>query len=213
MKKLMTILAIVLVLGVAVLGVTSQVFAKGGSPGNGSSNGTCTATGNLNSPILNQNAYQYSNQVGDCLSGDASCTRTMLQTMSQFATQQGGLGGFAYQYGDRNMFAADGTPLGDIENWVTVEATVQSADGVQVVLVLSDGVTLVILEGRQLDYLVEAGIVLAVGDALTLNGFYDAAGAFAVGELIITESGDIITLRNEDGMPLWAGGPVRKGGR
>lgn len=223
MKKILTALVITIVFGAVLFGATSQAFAKGGVPGNGTCTGTCTGTGTGTSsgygyageavtPVINQNEYQheylYFNQTGDCLNGDASCTRTMSQSMSQTAFQQGAFGGNAFQNG--NMLVMSGANLVSIENWIEVPAAVQSVDATLIVLVLENG-TLVNIEGRQLAFLIESGIVLEAGDVLSLSGFFDVNGFFAIGELTLDETS--VFLRSEDGLPLWAGGPQRKGGR
>lgn len=229
MKKILTVLVITIVFGAVVFGATSQVFAKGGVPGNGTSTGTCTGTGTCvgtgtstgnnygyqgeaETPVLNQNLYQnsylYANQTGDCVLGDASCTRTMNQSMSQAAFQQGAFGGQIFQNG--NMLVMSGANLVSIESWIDVTATVQSVEDILIVLVLEDG-TLINVDGRQLAFLVESGVVLVAGDVVSLTGFYDLNGFFAIGELTLGET--TVTLRSDAGLPLWAGGPQRKGGR
>jgi hypothetical protein len=187
--------------------------------GTGTCTGTGTSTGNsygyqgeAGTPVLNQyeylHEYLYANQTGDCLNGDASCTRTMSTTMSQTAFQQGAFGGQTFQNG--NMLVMSGANLVSIENWIEVPATVQSVEDILIVLVLEDG-TLINVEGRQLAFLVESGIVLEAGDVVTLDGFFDVNGFFAIGELTLDETS--VTLRSDAGLPLWAGGPQRKGGR
>jgi len=222
MKKILTALVITVVFGAVLFGATSQVFAKGGTPGTGTCTGTCTCTGTGNNyayqgeaetPVLNQNLYQnsylYAYLTGDCLNGDASCTRTMSQSMSQTATQHGPFGGQTFQNG--NMLVMSGANLVSIENWIEVSATVLSVEDILIVLDLGDG-TLINIEGRQLAFLVESGIVLVAGDVVTLDGFYDVNGFFAIGELTLSET-EFVTLRSDAGLPLWAGGPQRKGGR
>lgn len=210
MKKIFAVIAITIVMGMAVFGVTSQVLARGGGPGEGNAN---ASQGDAECPQENlyeyKNEYLYSNQNGDCLLGDAACTRTMTNT----ATQSGPFGGTLSQ---KSWKYATGMGTGVAvasEDWVQEDATVKSVDDTQIVLVLSDGITEIVIEGRQLAYLLDNDFVLAEGDTLTLSGFFDLNGFFAIGEIFVVETSESITLRNDAGLPLWAGGPGRKGGR
>ncbi len=103
----------------------------------------------------------------------------------------------------------DGTHDGiaDVSEWITVTGTVQSVSSYEVVITLSDGTTFV-LDGRELYFLNESGLVLNVGDNVTILGFYDD-GVFETGQ--VTTSSGTIVIREDDGTPLWTGGGVNTG--
>jgi hypothetical protein len=115
-------------------------------------------------------------------------------------------GGFGNQPEDAPM---DGTHDGiaDVSEWITVTGTVQSVSTYEVVILLDDGTTFV-LDGRELYFLNDAGFVLNVDDEVTIVGFYDD-GIFETGQ--VTTSSGSISIREDDGTPLWAGGGVNTG--
>lgn len=115
-------------------------------------------------------------------------------------------GGFGKQPEDAPR---DGTHDGiaDVSEWITVTGTVQSVSSYEVVITLNDGTTFE-LDGRELYFLNEIGLVLNVGDSVTILGFYDD-GIFEVGQ--ITTSSGTVVIREDDGTPLWTGGGVNTG--
>jgi hypothetical protein len=100
----------------------------------------------------------------------------------------------------------DGTGIGiaDVEEWITFNGTVQSVDSTLVVIVLEDG-TLFELDGRTLSYITDLGFSLNVGDSVTFLGFYED-GLIEVGQITDLTTGASVTIRTDDGTPLWAGG-------
>jgi len=87
-------------------------------------------------------------------------------------------------------------------NWVTVEGrVVDHAD--ELVLETGDGEVLEVHTGPQW-YWDENGYQLAVGDDVAVDG-YEHEGEFEAGQIENLTSDQLILLRNEDGRPLWSG--------
>lgn len=90
--------------------------------------------------------------------------------------------------------------------WTTVSGAVLSIDDTQMTLQTESG-DLVITD-RPWSYALEAGFTAQVGDQITAYGFYEGE-TFEVGQL--TNGDRVVSIREETGRPLWAGG--RGGGR
>ena len=97
-----------------------------------------------------------------------------------------------------------GDGIADVDEWLTFNGTVQSADSYLVVIVLEDG-TVFELDGRTLSYITDLGFTLNVGDSVTFLGFYED-GLIEVGQITNLTTGESVTIRTDDGTPLWAGG-------
>jgi hypothetical protein len=101
-----------------------------------------------------------------------------------------------------------GMGLAEVDAWLTFTGTVESVSQDLWTITLTDGSTLEI-EGRKLSFMLEQGFVVEVGDNLTLTGFYEGE-SIEIGQIIKTNSGEMITIRDQNGRPLWSGG--RQGG-
>jgi hypothetical protein len=71
-------------------------------------------------------------------------------------------------------------------------------------LTTSDGQAIAVQLGN-LNYLSTLGLSLKEGDSVTLTGYYDPSGSFAVGTLTLDNTGQTFTLRDESGRPAWRG--------
>ncbi len=90
--------------------------------------------------------------------------------------------------------------------WVTVSGVVLSIDDGQMTVETESGA--VVIADRPWSYALEAGFTAQVGDQVTIQGFYEGE-TFEVGQL--TNGDLVVSIREETGRPLWAGG--RGGGR
>jgi hypothetical protein len=99
----------------------------------------------------------------------------------------------------------DGTATGlaEVEEWVTFEGTVVSVDESAMVVQTYEGQEIV-LEGRTWSFSQEQGLVAAVGDSVTLKGFYED-GEVEIGAIENQASGQFVQIREDEGRPLWAG--------
>ena len=120
------------------------------------------------------------------------------------------------RYGNRTGSGNDASPANSnqrndellpAEEVYSIEGTVLSGDETSLVLLMSDGEQIV-LDGRTWTYAIEAGFATAAGHSIQLQGF-DEDGEFKVLSMLDHDTLAAITLREENGRPLWAG----KGGR
>jgi len=96
-----------------------------------------------------------------------------------------------------------GDGIADVDEWITFNGTVESVSSYLVVIVLDDG-TVFELDGRTLSYITDMGFTLNVGDSVTFLGFYDD-GLLEIGQMTDLTTGASVTIRTDDGTPLWAG--------
>jgi len=101
-----------------------------------------------------------------------------------------------------------GIGLAEVDAWLIFTGTVESVSQDLWTITLTDGSTLEI-EGRKLSFMLEQGFIVEVGDNLTLTGFYEGE-SIEIGQIMKTNSGEMITIRDQNGRPLWSGG--RQGG-
>lgn len=96
-----------------------------------------------------------------------------------------------------------GDGIADVDEWLTINGTVESVSSYLVVIVLEDG-TVFDLDGRTLSYITDMGFTLNVGDSVTMLGFYED-GLLEIGQITDLTTGESVTIRTDDGTPLWAG--------
>ena len=103
--------------------------------------------------------------------------------------------------------ANDGTGQADaqIRAWDTLRGQVAAVDATALVVTLADGQTLEIAH-RPWTYAQELGAVYTPGDEVEATGFYDEAGTFEAATLNNLTRSQVVTLRDENGRPGWAGG-------
>ena len=125
-------------------------------------------------------------------------------------TRGGGLGfGRGYETVDQNSQYSPGVAQsGDLE-WFTLEGQVVDLDSTVLLISLADQDNLEIT-GRAWIFAQEAGYTLQPGDQLLLTGFYETEDHFEVSHIQNQSTGQVLTLRDESGRPMWAG--WRRGG-
>lgn len=99
-------------------------------------------------------------------------------------------------------------PQNGMQEWVTLAGTVSAYAPPYFDLVTQDGQTVPVQIGNQ-NYLSSLGLNLQDGSQVTVVGFWETTGSFAVGQLTLAESGQTFTFRDELGRPLWSGGAAR----
>jgi hypothetical protein len=90
--------------------------------------------------------------------------------------------------------------------WTNVSGIVLSIDDTQMTLQTDSGE--IVIADRPWSFALEAGFTAQAGDQVTVRGFYEGE-TFEVGQL--TNGELVVSIREESGRPLWAGG--RGGGR
>jgi len=102
-----------------------------------------------------------------------------------------------------------GAGQANVEAWIVLTGTVQGVDSSALVVETSEGQEIVV-EGRAWSFAQESGFEAQSGDQVELTGFYEDTN-FEVGQIRDLSSGQSVTLRQESGRPLWAGGGRRGG--
>jgi hypothetical protein len=97
----------------------------------------------------------------------------------------------------------------EVSDWISIFGTVIEVSE-DAILVRSDQDDELIIEGMTLRYAQEHGFSTMVGNRVRLTGFYDG-NAFEIGEMEDLSAGHVVSVREESGRPLWAGGRGRKG--
>ena len=88
--------------------------------------------------------------------------------------------------------------------WLALRGRVAAVNEEALVISLADG-SVVEVAGRAWDFAQEQGFGPGVGDALTLEGFYDEHGTLEAASITDVSAGLTVTLRQSSGRPLWAG--------
>lgn len=122
--------------------------------------------------------------------------------------------GFGAGWGARPEDAPrDGTHSGiaqvSPEDWVTTQGVVESISSAELKITLEDGTTISIV-GRALSFLAAQGFTLNPGDVVSLTGFY-VDDFFQIGQVENLTTSASLSVRADDGRPLWAGGGQRGG--
>lgn len=105
----------------------------------------------------------------------------------------------------RNDSAGEGLGVGQAEvgEWLTFQGTVTSVTSGGLLLALADSGE-ISLTGRPWRFIQEQGGVFQAGDTTTLTAFYEGSD-IEVGQIVNEATGQSITVRDENGRPLWAG--------
>ena len=98
----------------------------------------------------------------------------------------------------------------DIQEWIAVKGAVTEMDPSYLVITTDDG-TLIEVGGRPWSYIQSQGFFLESGSSVALQGFYETEDRFEIGALTNLSTGKNITIRDQTGRPMWAGG--RGGGQ
>lgn len=91
----------------------------------------------------------------------------------------------------------------EVTEWLTFQGSVTSVNSSELIAILSGGEQ-ISLYGRPWWFIQEQGGVYQVGDQVTIVGFYEA-GELEVGQIVNNTTGQSISVRDENGRPLWAG--------
>jgi hypothetical protein len=117
------------------------------------------------------------------------------------------LGGGQRGYGGLGRIDApgDGTGTGQaqVDEWLTLQGTVLSVDADSLV-VQADSGEQVIVENRAWWFAQEQGFTSREGDRVTVVGFYENDD-FEVGQIDDLTTGQMVSIRDASGRPLWAG--------
>lgn len=101
----------------------------------------------------------------------------------------------------------DGTqnpePKAQVDEWVTITATLMAYQGGSMTVSTDEGEMLSIQTGQP-RFFAQQGVTFAAGDELSLVGYYEG-DQFLAGEIIQVDSGLRVMLRDPNGRPLWAG--------
>lgn len=127
------------------------------------------------------------------------------QVAAQVAAPASGTQGRGQGNGSRRS-ANNPAPRNNLTEWTVYHGTVTAVAAPGFTMLTDDGQTITVELGNQ-NYLAELGLVLNVGDQVTVKGFVDVNGGFAAGEITLDATGQTFTLRDEIGRPQWAGGP------
>lgn len=94
------------------------------------------------------------------------------------------------------------------EDWVTLYGVIGAVTNGNVVLNVDDG-TILNLQMGQPQFWQSQGVTLSIGDPVEVLGFWSGT-QFMVGDILKTDTGELIMLRDPNGRQLWAG-PGRTG--
>ncbi|NPV87676.1 MAG: hypothetical protein HPY45_16885 [Anaerolineae bacterium] len=103
----------------------------------------------------------------------------------------------------------DGSGPIETREWVTLNGSVSAVDSYSMTFQTADSSTIEIAP-RAWRYAQEQGFSVNAGDSVSVQGFYDEDGEFEAAVITNLASGQSVTLRDQNGRPLWAGG--RRGG-
>jgi hypothetical protein len=117
-------------------------------------------------------------------------------------TQGRGRGGAGQQGSDAGTAQPD--PQAPVDEWLTYEGTAVKVDDFTITVATDAGEEIVLEMGPSW-FLGDQDFVLAVGDEVSVTGFYDG-DAFEVSSITRLSDGQSLELRGVDGRPVWAGG-------
>ncbi len=98
-----------------------------------------------------------------------------------------------------------------VTNALVLEGTVTQVDEDILVLETSAGETIEV-SNRAWWYASDAGFAVQVGNQLRVSGFYESEDQFEVISMENLTNGQSVSLREETGRPMWAGGGRGRGG-
>lgn len=105
----------------------------------------------------------------------------------------------------QNNPAGTPAPQNGLQEWVTFSGEVSNYTANLFTLVTPDGQQIPVQLGSQ-NYISGLGLSLQDGDPVTVVGFWETVDTFTAGTLTLDATGAVISLRDEVGRPLWAGG-------
>ena len=200
-KKILGIGLLVVFAGVLVAGAVNRTLAKSGEDEH-----IAIAYQGESEHVPQGNGGGLGNGNGQANSQDTESLEAKGLGRNQFnydQTDQSQLGqGNGYRGGGRNVGEAGG--LNQAVDWISLEGEVIALDAIALQVKLADG-DMLELADRPWRFALESGFSCQPGDTIEVTGFYDEAGVFEVSQLGNLSSGQITTLRDEFGRPLWAG--------
>ena len=102
--------------------------------------------------------------------------------------------------------SADGSavpaPQNGFTDWISLDGSVSQVEYPTFVLTTTDGQTIPASVGN-LNYATNLGIDLSDGETVSVIGYWDIDGTFAIGSLMA--DGQTYSLRDDYGRPLWSG--------
>lgn len=117
------------------------------------------------------------------------------------STQGRGRGGAAGK--GNGSDTAQVEPQAPVEELLSYEGTVLTADDSSIIMATADGQDISLEMGPSW-FREGQDFALAVGDEVSVTGFYDGT-AFEVASITKVADGQTLTLRGADGRPVWAG--------
>ena len=112
--------------------------------------------------------------------------------------------GNGYQGGSVTAASLSNSPvIEENEEWIELEGTLQTANEDEYLILCQNGEE-VLLEGRSLETMFSAGFYAEVNDPIQLKGFYEGED-FETAQISNLRTGQIVSIRSENGRPLWAG--------
>mgnify|MGYP001110329196 CR=1 FL=1 len=220
-KKVFVGVFLAIVFGLLVLGAVNRTLAKNDdteplalsknlSEGNDGANINQNKNQSVNKSLEN-NLYLRGQDNGR---GSNDCDGEQYSDGTEYrkgAEEQGNRSGTT-QGGQPEGMPGDGLGVGqaEVDEQMTEIGTVVSVSADLLVIELPDGSQLD-LEGRVLSFLIEQGFSIVEGDELTITGFYESDN-FEVIQILNDTSGENISVRDQNGRPLWAGGRQQGGG-
>jgi hypothetical protein len=92
----------------------------------------------------------------------------------------------------------------DAHEWMTLAGSITSIE-TNSLTIKSTNEQELHLSGRSFRYALESGYTPQINNELNLNGFFEN-GEYKISEILDLNNGQIISLRDGEGHPLWAGG-------
>lgn len=96
-------------------------------------------------------------------------------------------------------------PQNGMSELLTFSGTVSNYAAPKFTLTTSDGQIINAQLGNQ-NYVSSLGLTLTDGETVTVVGYWDTSGSFAIQQITVNSTGQTFTLRDDLGRPLWRGG-------
>lgn len=139
----------------------------------------------------------------------ADGSQLIVRTVDGLPLWSGGASSGQNQQGAANGTATrQGEPQVAPEDWVTLNATVTAVNRSTLTVQTEAGETLSLQLG-QASFIQSQGVTFAVGDALSVTGYWQGT-TFRAGDITKLATGERVMLLDPNGRPLW-GGPGRAG--
>ncbi|MBN2304387.1 MAG: hypothetical protein JXQ72_07930 [Anaerolineae bacterium] len=136
----------------------------------------------------------------------ADGTQLALRTAEGLPLWSGGSNGNSN--GEQNQQGQDAQVQVEPVDWITLEGAVTAFSGNMLTMQTLDA-QIFDLQLGQASFMAEQGITFAVGDEITVLGYWQGT-LFKAGEITKTATGERLMLLDPNGRPLW-GGPGRSG--